>query len=96
MCIDTECNDLLHRDARLVEWDGESEGQNRAGGMLVHTSPLAGLLHVSNKVATISPHIKRALLGHSVQHRIHHRREDRSYYRFSYYALCAVMHGLGW
>ena len=29
---------------------GEPEGQNRAGGMSVHTSPLAGLLHVSNKV----------------------------------------------
>ena len=29
---------------------GEPEGQNRAGGMSVHTSPLAALLRVSNKV----------------------------------------------
>ena len=29
---------------------GEPEGQSRAGGMSVHTSPLAGLLCVSNQV----------------------------------------------
>ena len=34
---------------------GEPQGQNRAGGMSVHTSPLAGLLRVSNK-APYLPH----------------------------------------
>ena len=43
---------------------GEPEGQNRAGGMLVHISPLAGLLHVSNKVPYL--HTSRGLCGDTV------------------------------
>ena len=49
---------------------GESEGQNRAGGMSVHTSPLAGLLHVSNKVTYL--HISRASMEVQV-----HKRQKR-------------------
>ena len=40
---------------------GEPEGQNRAGGMSLHTSPPAGLLHVSNKVPYL--HTSRGLGG---------------------------------
>ena len=65
MCIDTECNDLQQGDMHV--WSsgaGEPEGQNRAGGMSIHTSPLAGLLHVSNKVPYL--HTSRGLCGDTV------------------------------
>ena len=64
VCIDTECSDLQHRDACLVQWGREPEGLNRAGGMSVHTSPLASLLCVSNKITHL--HTSRGLCGDTV------------------------------
>ena len=53
---------------------GEPKGQSRVGGMSVHTSPLAGLLHVSNKV----PYLHTSRVSMEVQvHKCQKRGPDR-------------------
>ena len=54
------CSTEMHVWSSGVE---EPEGLNRAGGMSVHTSPLAGLLCVSNKV----PHLHTSRISMEVQ-----------------------------
>ena len=97
VCIDTKYNDLQQGDMHV--WSsgtGEPEGQNRVGGMSVHTSPLAGLLHVSNKVPYL--HTSRGLCGGTVCNK-KYATGGKGVMEVTihvYCALCAVMHGLGW
>ena len=77
---------------------GEPEGQNRVGGMSVHTSPLAGLLHVSNKVPYL--HTSRGLCRDTVCNTEYTTggkgvMEDGSYYTFTmlYAQSCMVWDG---